>query len=63
MIEYLNSRNFYGPFSMEVEYTGDFATKEKTEEDLVYVNAQVKSARSGTATGFVKIFFVSILFF
>ena len=44
VIEYLNSRNFYGPFSMEVEYTGDFATKEKTEEDLVYVNAQVKSA-------------------
>jgi len=44
VIRFCNSRSFYGPFSMEIEYYADFATRAKTPEDLVYVNGEVKKA-------------------
>lgn len=44
VVKYANAEGFNGPFSMEVEYTGEFTAKEKTEEDLVYVNGEMKKA-------------------
>lgn len=44
IVKYANEEGFNGPFSMEVEYTESFATREKTEADLVYVNGEMKKA-------------------
>lgn len=44
VVKYCNENGMYGPFSMEVEFTEAFVTKEKTAEDLEYVNACMKKA-------------------
>ncbi len=44
-VQYANDHDFYGPFSMEVEYTEAFTMRpERSAEDLVYVNAEMKKA-------------------
>lgn len=45
LVKYTNEQGFFGPYSMEVEYTSDFTLKEgRTEEDLAYVNGEMKKA-------------------
>ena len=45
VVKYCNENGMYGPFSMEVEYTDTFTLKEgRTEEDLAYVNGEMKKA-------------------
>lgn len=44
VVQYANENKFFGPFSMEVEYTAEFTNREKTPEDLDYVNKEMKKA-------------------
>lgn len=45
LVKYTNDNGFYGPYSMEVEYTADFTMKDgRTAEDLAYVNGEMKKA-------------------
>lgn len=44
VIAYTNEHGFYGPYSIEVEYTADFTMRDKVDGDLAYVNGEIQKS-------------------